>query len=124
MPATPSRQQGFGIIQFMLWAMALGFCAVGAFKVGKPYAEGSIVRSVVVQALADAKNKPGISEAEIAKMIFDRANVDSIPIKFGDIEVAATSDAAFDVHVDLHSKIPLWRGASLVLDNSVDESTK
>lgn len=124
MRATPSSQQGFGIIQLMLWALALGFCALGAFKIGKPYAEGSIARSVVIQALADAKHKPGISEGEIAKMIFDRANVDSIPIKFADIEVAATSEAAFDVHVDLHTKIPLWRGASLVLDNSVDESSK
>ena len=124
MPATPSPQQGFGIIQLMLWALALGFCALAAFKVGKPYAEGAIMRSMVGQALVDAKNKPGISEGEIAKMIFDRANVDSIPIKFENIEVVASSEGAFDVHADLHSKIPLWRGASLVLDNSIDESTK
>ena len=120
-----ARQRGFGLIQLAVVGLLLGFGSLFAFKAGKPYADERVLRGIVEKALAQAKDQPGLTEGDVGKMIFDRANVQSITLDYEGIKIKPGSNPGeYAVHIDMVTRVPLWPKAFLVIENFVDESTK
>jgi hypothetical protein len=120
-----SRLKGFGLIQMAVLGLLLGFGALFAFKAGKPYADERVLRGIVEKALIQAKDQPELSSGDVGKMIFDRANVQSITLDYEAIDIKSAGEAGqFSVHIDMVTRIPLWPKAFLVLENVVDETSK
>lgn len=118
-----SRQNGFTLTQLVIVLLILGFGALAGFKISKPYAEAKIIQEVVVKTLTAAKNEPTVTPKEIARRIFDQANVQSIVVDYDSIEVKLVNSSEYSVHVDLITKMPLWKKASLLIELTVDATT-
>lgn len=118
------KQRGLGLVQLLVGGLLLGFGSLAAFKIGKPYADVSVLKGIAQKVLIEIKGEPTAVEAEIAKKIFDRANVQSIYLEIDGIHVKNVNPGEFKVHIDHITKITLWKNAHFILELSVDEASK
>lgn len=116
--------KGFTLIQLVILLLLVGFGSLAAFKLGKPYAEVKIVQGIIDKTLASVKGEPGLSANEVARRIFDQVNVQSISLDFDAIQVKIINSGEYSVHVDMVTKMPLWKKANLVFDLAADGVTK
>jgi hypothetical protein len=118
------KQRGLGLFQLLVGGLLLGFGGLAAFQVGKPYADVSVLKGISQKVLTESKREPTISEAEIARKILERANIQSIYLEPDGIHVKSTNPGEFTVQIDHITKIKLWKNAYFTLELSVNESSQ
>lgn len=119
-----SPHRGFGVVHVIVIILFLGGAGLAAFKIGKPYADAKVMQQIVDRTLRVAKDEPTLTSADIAKRIFDQANVQTIAVDYDAIQVKLVAVGEYSVKIDLLTKIPLWKGAYLGLDLAAQGATK
>ena len=116
-----SRLKGFGLINIIVIGLLAGFCPLAAFKVGMPYGDQYLIQGIAVKALEEAHKNP-VPEEEVAKRIFDRANVQSINLDYKLIAIERSGNELenYKAHIPMPVVIKLWKNASLHLDLGAD----
>lgn len=116
-----SRFKGAGLLNIVIIGLGIGFALLAAFKVGMPYGDQYLLQGLTAKALDEAHKTPVPSD-EVAKRIFDRANVQSINLdyKLISVERSGSLNDIYTAHVDMPVVIKLWKNASLHLDLFVD----
>ena len=121
----PLLNRGFTLFQLVVVILLLGGGALAAFKIGKPYAEAKLMQGIVTRTLQEtAKESNPSTEYDIAKKLFDRATVQSIPLAFEKISVKRQNFEDFQVHIEITTTIQLWTKASLVIDLEANGTTE
>ena len=111
------KNRGFTLIQLVFVLLFLASAGFATFKIGKPYAEAKIMQGILNRTLQESvKDSNTFTEEDIAKKLFDRAVVQSIPLTIDRITVKRKGIEDFDVHIDLTTSISLWNKASLVIE--------
>lgn len=117
-------QRGFGLVHIVVIGLFLGLGSLAAFKIGKPYGDAQIIQKIAERTLLAAKDEPTMTANEIAKKIFDQANVQSISLDGENIQVKLIGISEYSVKVDMPTKIPLWQGAFLLIELKAQTQTK
>lgn len=116
--------QGFSLIALVVGGLLLGVAGLAAIKIGTPYGDARILKGIVDNVLAESKPDGGATNYDIAKKIFDRSNVQTLNLDFEGIHVKTINAGEFTVHIDMVTKIPLWKQAKLIIELPVDAQTK
>lgn len=115
------RFQGSGLLNIVIIGLGVGFAALAAFKIGMPYGDQYILQGLTTKALDEAHKNP-VPEDEVAKRIFDRANVQSISLEYKliTVERGGPDNDIYKAHIEMPVVIKMWKNASLHLDLGVD----
>ena len=123
-PVVRSTQRGFGVVHIIVIILLIGAAWLAAFKIGKPYGDAKVMQQIVERTLRIAKDEPTLTAGDIAKRIFDQANVQTIAVDYDAIQVKLIIAGEYSVKIDLLTKIPLWKGAFLGLELGAQGATK
>lgn len=116
--------QGLSLIALVVGALLVGAAGLAAVKVGVPYGDARTIAHISQTVLAESKSEGTTTNYEVGKKIFDRANIQSIPLDFENIRVKTVNSGEFSVHIDMVTKIQIWKQGTLIIDLPVDAQTK
>ena len=103
--------QGVFLFFFVIfWIMVLGN------KVGAPYWNAHVVHEDIVRTLDEQAALPSYDVANIRMAIYNRGQVDNISIPPDTVNVEIHDDNSITVTVPYIQNVPLWTGATLVLN--------
>ena len=74
--------QGFSLFALIFSGLLLGGAGLAAFKIGIPYGDARTLKGIVDNVLRESKSEAATTNYEIAKKIFDRANVQTLNLEF------------------------------------------
>jgi hypothetical protein len=116
--------RGFSVIALLIGGLLVGGAGIAAVKIGIPYADAKVLKGIIDNVLVESKTEGATTNYEVAKKIFDRSNVQTLNLDFEGIHVKTMNAGEFSVHVDMVTKIQLWKQAKLILEIPVDAQTK
>ena len=114
------NQKGLGLITFLIWGVIFGLGGIYGFKIAKPYFDHSHLKELVRVKLKEGIEQ-NLTDQEIKRRIWDSSNVNSMNLPADTITIDKTDDNRLVGEIKWQPTVPLWKGATLVLDLNIKE---
>lgn len=119
-----SKLRGFGLLSVVFGGFILAAAGFGAFFVGKPYMDASLVRGLTKKVLEEARLEPALTEGEVKQRLFMKMNIQNLKVSYDNITARTQGAGLWEITVDMPAKLPLWKDAFLLLELSVTEQSQ
>jgi len=119
-----NKQKGFSILNLILIIVFIGVFGILGFQIGMGYLDQASIKSVVKQALLDAKNNENMREREISGSIIKQVGLNSIDLTNDNIYITKNGNQSYNIEIEYTKEIKITKTLKIVMDLNLAEETR